>query len=131
MLLLTDRSRSFAGRSARIARRSRAVAIARAAETRIPAELRPRPTGRFVVGVHFDGDEDSLYQLTQWLAPLENLAASLREALEVEEPLGILCRSAEHALRVAEVTLCLSVSRGSRRDFALSWNSRSCGSCST
>lgn len=104
VLLFSDRGKSFAGRSARIARRSRAIAIARAAETQIPAELRPRETDRFVVGVHFDGDEDSLYQLTQWLAPLEGLAAGLRADLGVDQPLGILCRSADHALHMAEST---------------------------
>lgn len=60
-------------------------------------DLRPGPDdGRFPVVVHFAGDADSSYQLTQWLWPLEQLARNL--------PVIILCRNARTARDVADLT---------------------------
>ncbi|HLS33855.1 MAG TPA: CDP-glycerol glycerophosphotransferase family protein, partial [Brevibacterium sp.] len=70
----------------------------------MPDTMRPRADDGFIAGVHFAGDEDSTYQLEQWLRPLEGLSAHLRDEFGVPRPLGILCRSADHALTIAELT---------------------------
>ncbi|SLM95321.1 putative integral membrane protein [Brevibacterium yomogidense] len=70
----------------------------------MPDSMRPRDDDGFIAGVHFAGDEDSAYQLEQWLRPLDGLNAHLRDEFGVPQPLGILCRSADHALAISEHT---------------------------
>lgn len=101
---MKEQAATYAERGARIARRSRAEATARYVEIRVPERMKPRADDGFVAGVHFAGDEDSVYQLEQWLGPLEGLARHLSSELGVSEPLGILCRSADHARRLESVT---------------------------
>ena len=101
---LRARTASIAERGARIARRSRGAAAARVQESRVPETMRPRADDGFVVGVHFAGDADSTYQLEQWLRPLEGLNMHLRDEFGVPHPLGILCRSADHALTITALT---------------------------
>ncbi len=95
---------TYAERGARIARRSRAIVTARLVETRVPERMGPRADDGFVAGVHFAGDPDSVYQLEQWLGPLEGLARHLSSELRVSNPFGILCRSADHAHRLEGLT---------------------------
>lgn len=101
---LRARTASIAERGARIARRSRGAAAARVQESRVPETMRPRANDGFIVGVHFAGDADSTYQLEQWLRPLEGLHRHLRDEFGVPQPLGILCRSADHAREIAALT---------------------------
>lgn len=101
---IRSRTAPYAEKGTRIARRARDIAAARLAERRVHDQMRVQPTDAFVVGVHFAGDADSTYQLEQWLGPLEGLRDHLREALGVDEPVGILCRSADHAVTIAERT---------------------------
>lgn len=101
---IRSRTAPYAEKGTRIARRARDIAAARLAERRVHDQMRVQPTDAFVAGVHFAGDADSTYQLEQWLGPLEGLRDHLREALGVDEPVGILCRSADHAVTIAERT---------------------------
>ena len=80
----------------RLARRGVGAVLDASASARAASDLRPQPDDRFPVVVHFAGDEDSLYQLTQWLWPLERLAQRL--------PVAILCRSARAAQQIAPRT---------------------------
>ncbi|NUL60194.1 hypothetical protein F7P83_07360 [Brevibacterium luteolum] len=54
--------------------------------------------------MYFAGDSASLYQLREWLPPVEQLARRLRAAGTGDEPVAIFCRSAEHAQRIAQQT---------------------------
>ena len=106
------RTTPYAERGARIARRARGAATERLLETRVPDRMRVSADDSFVVGVHFAGDADARYQLEQWLGPLEGLARHLSGALGVEAPVGILCRSADHALAIdGETSLPVRFSR--------------------
>lgn len=80
----------------RLARRAADTALDASAEARAASDLRPQPDDRFPVVVHFAGDGDSAYQLTQWLWPLEQLDQRL--------PVVILCRSARTAQQIARNT---------------------------
>ncbi|WP_051297313.1 CDP-glycerol glycerophosphotransferase family protein [Brevibacterium album] len=80
-------------RGTALARRAGGTAADRLAAARTSRVLGPRDDDAFTVIVHFAGDAASAYQLEQWLWPLERLAA--------EESVGILCRGARTAERIA------------------------------
>lgn len=101
---IRSRTPTYAEKSTRIARRARDVVAVRLAERRVHDQMRVQSTDAFVAGVHFAGDADSTYQLEQWLGPLEGLREHLRETLGVDEPVGILCRSADHAVAISKRT---------------------------
>lgn len=75
--------------------------------------LRPSAEDGFIVGVYHAGDRASTYQLKQWLAPIEDLAARMNVELGggidgpedgVRWPVGILMRNLDNAKEIAELT---------------------------
>lgn len=85
----------------------------RAAERRLDPKFRPSRDDGFVVGVYHAGDRASSYQLKQWLAPIEDLAAtmSLETGTTLDGPgegapwpVGILMRNLDNAREIAQLT---------------------------
>lgn len=83
-------------RAAQIVRKAADTVADRAASARVSSVLGPRQDEHFQVVVHFAGDSASVYQLTQWLWPFEQLAEHFN--------VGILCRSARTAQEIATRT---------------------------
>lgn len=67
-------------------------------------EFGPRDGDDFVAAAYFGSDIDSVYQLEQWLWPMEQLANALREDGYGQEPFGILTRDISAARHLHEVT---------------------------
>lgn len=94
--VIVPRVAAAAGRMGTVSRRIADVGADRLTAPRAARVLAPRPDDRFTVVVHFAGDSASLYQLEQWLWPLEQLAE--------RTSVGILCRGARIAQRIADRT---------------------------
>lgn len=90
------------GRS--IARTGTAVIRARLLERGLDPAYTPQPDDAFVAAVYFAGDAASLYQLREWLLPMERLAERLSEVGYGDTPVAIFCRSADHARRISQRT---------------------------
>ena len=85
----------------------------RAAERRLDPKFMPSRDDGFVVGVYHAGDRASTYQLKQWLAPIEDLAATmhLESGMTLDGPgdgapwpVGILMRNLDNAREIAQLT---------------------------
>lgn len=85
----------------------------RAAERRLDPKFVPSRDDGFVVGVYHAGDRASTYQLKQWLAPIEDLAATmhLESGMTLDGPgdgapwpVGILMRNLDNAREIAQLT---------------------------
>ncbi|WP_344338300.1 CDP-glycerol glycerophosphotransferase family protein [Brevibacterium salitolerans] len=87
---------SAAERVGTMSRKVAELAADRLAAPKVTRSLAPRRDDRFTVVVHFAGDAASAYQLEQWLWPLEQLAQ--------QTSVGILCRGARTAERIARLT---------------------------
>lgn len=90
------------GRS--IVRTGAALVRSRVAERRLDTAFAPQPGDAFTAAVCFAGDAASLYQLREWLLPMEGLASRLEAEGYGEQPLAIVCRSAEHARTISAAT---------------------------
>lgn len=76
----------------------------RLAESRMPSDLDPSSSDRFLAAAYFSADTSSQYQIEQWLWPFEKLASNLRESGFGPEPFGILVRNASVARTLREKT---------------------------
>ena len=73
-------------------------------EIQVGEEFGPRADDDFVAAAYFGSDIDSVYQLEQWLWPMEQLAAKLREDGYGQQPFGILTRDIVAARHLREIT---------------------------
>ncbi len=71
------------------------LVTSRLTEARLPSDLKPRGDDAFTAAVYFSSDMTSVYQLEQWLWPLEQLAGQLGEA-----SLAIFVRDPQVALHI-------------------------------
>lgn len=90
------------GRS--IARTGTALIRGRLVERGLDPAFTPQPDDAFVAAVYFAGDSASLYQLREWLLPMERLAERLSDVGHGDTPVAIFCRSADHARRISQST---------------------------
>lgn len=82
------------------------VVTSRFAEVRVRDAYRPRESGSYIAAVYFQSGMDSVYQLEQWLWPMEQLSRHLGEnALEifVRDP-----QVAEHISRLTSLPVRFS-----------------------
>ena len=87
-----------------VAKRGSRTLNGRLQELKVGEEFGPRAADDFVAAAYFGSDIDSVYQLEQWLWPMEQLAAKLREDGYGQQPFGILTRDIAAARRLREVT---------------------------
>lgn len=74
-------------------------------ESRVGIQFGPaQPGDCFSVAVHFSGSEKSIYQLRQWLWPLERLNKALMTDGHSPHPVAIFCRNIGIAQQLARET---------------------------
>lgn len=73
-------------------------------EARYSSDFAPQNSDDFVAAAYFAADLDSVYQLEQWLWPMEQLRDRLREQGYGDQPFGILSRNIRSARRLREQT---------------------------
>ncbi|GAA1865680.1 CDP-glycerol glycerophosphotransferase family protein [Brevibacterium marinum] len=87
-----------------VAKRGSRTLNGRLQELQVGDEFGPKAADDFVAAAYFGSDIDSVYQLEQWLWPMEKLATKLREHGYGEQPFGILTRDIAAARHLREVT---------------------------
>ncbi|AOP54794.1 CDP-glycerol glycerophosphotransferase family protein [Brevibacterium aurantiacum] len=101
---LTRRAKQGIDLGTKAAVRGRRVAGNALDEARYSSDFAPQDSDDFVAAAYFAADLDSVYQLEQWLWPMEQLRDRLRELGYGDQPFGILSRNIRSARRLREQT---------------------------
>ncbi|MGO2862159.1 MAG: CDP-glycerol glycerophosphotransferase family protein [Brevibacterium sp.] len=101
---LTRRAKQGLDLGAKAAGRGRRLGGNILDEARYSSDFAPQDSDEFVAAAYFAADLDSVYQLEQWLWPMEQLRDRLREQGYGDQPFGILSRNIRSARRLREQT---------------------------